>query len=314
MVGGLNKIARFDGRGDVNKFIKAIRKRQYLEEWSDDRTKRIIYYQCNDAAETFLESVEDSENLPLDDIIELLKKRFEVKLTLSDIITELNSITQKSDVMEEYIQRFEESAHKLRDIRGLEDCEKEEIKKNAFINGLNSNIRTLLSINEFRSFEDCLKAAKRCGKSVTSSAAENSNIVATAVHSTADTASWKPQNPTPSCGICRKQGHTTDDCWYRQPSHVRQNRDDRRYDRRVKPYYRYQGRYANSHTGSIRCYRCNKIGHMRNNCSEQQPNLRQRSPPNFRPRNIPYRVNYQPNITGNGNGNSNNGGNNLPKN
>lgn len=163
-ISGLGKLPKFNGRGNIKQFIKNIDKRAKLEHWNEDYKSSIIKYLCVDIAEAYLDSYPDIDDQNYDEVCDILKARFEPKLTKPEAYSELMSIRQNRDNINDYAGRIESAATGLADIiTELSDPnERDALLISIFRAGLDSGIQKTLIANEYNDFNNIVKAAKRC--------------------------------------------------------------------------------------------------------------------------------------------------------
>ena len=159
----LGKLPKFDGRTSVKKFLKSIEKRSQLEKWEEPDKARIVQYLCVDLAEAFIDSNPELENASFTDLSDRLLARFGPKISKPEAYTELMSVQQRRQSIDEYAGQIESTAANLSDILvELQDVEKrDELLVSVFMSGLDANIKRSLIVNEYKAFSDIVRAAKR---------------------------------------------------------------------------------------------------------------------------------------------------------
>lgn len=164
---GLGKLPRFDGRTSIRQFLNQINKRAKLEQWDDERKAELIRYLCTDLAESFLDSNPELEECSLEVLCERLNARFQPKIKKPEAYTELFSIRQGRDSVAEYAGKIETVSATLSDaLNELKNPEtREELLVSVFMTGLEPNCKRILLANEYKTFSDCVRAAKRVEKS-----------------------------------------------------------------------------------------------------------------------------------------------------
>lgn len=159
-------IDNFDGSGSVRKFLTKIDKRGRLEKWSKRDKARIVICLCIGPAEAFLDSYPQLQNATYDVLCRELISRFDKQFSLTEAYTELMSIKQGEDTIENFVYRIETVASEIDHlIPELTDkSARDEYLIAAFMEGINTEIRCSLVLIEYREFETMVRAAKRLEK------------------------------------------------------------------------------------------------------------------------------------------------------
>lgn len=162
----LGKLPRFNGKTSIVQFLKTISKRSKLEKWKDDDQASIIRYLCTDNAEAFLDANPELSDCSLKDLTEGLLDRFKPKISKAEAFSELMSLKQNRDSIDDYAGRLESKAASMSDVlTELSDPdERDELLMSVFIAGLNPHLQRILTASEHSEFSDLVRAAKRCEK------------------------------------------------------------------------------------------------------------------------------------------------------
>lgn len=254
-ISGLGKLPKFDGKGNVKRFLKGIEKRGKLENWTDSNKLTIVQYLCIDLAEAYVDSIPDLDNLTYKEFTDALKSRFEPKLSKPEAYSELMAIEQGRDNVNDYAGRIESAAADLADIiiELRDPDERDALLISVFRSGLDTGIQKALAANDYDEFTDIVKAARRC-ESVLYKGRRNINQISSEAprrdqtnctddrnapttsqaQNYYDNNQGPPQNNRPDmrhiqCWNCGKRGHVSR--WCRSPPNNQQNRyDNNRYD------------------------------------------------------------------------------------
>lgn len=218
----LGKLPKFDGRSSVKKFIKSIEKRSLLESWTDEVKARIVRYLCTDLAEAFIDSNPELELANFDELCEHLNTRFGPKISRPEAYSELMSIRQNRQSVDDYAGQIESTAASLSDvIADLQDVDaRDELLISVFMSGLDPVLKRSLVVNTYETFSDLVRAAKRFEKTFDTrrniSAVNNqTDDVRTSPHYNNDRySSYRPPTERNAviCWNCGGRGHIQRHC------------------------------------------------------------------------------------------------------
>ena len=162
----LGKLPKFDGRSSVKKFLKAVEKRSQLEKWSNEDKARIVIYLCTDLAEAYIDSHPEVEHATYAELCILLTHRFQPKISKPEAYSELMSIKQNRQSIDDFAGHIESTAANLSDvITELQDADaRDELLISVFMSGLDPPFKRSLIVTEYDEFSELVRAAKRFEK------------------------------------------------------------------------------------------------------------------------------------------------------
>lgn len=162
---GLGKLPKFDGKGNVRRFLKDVNKRGKIEKWSDEQKCDIVKYLCVENAEAFLNAHPETDDLDYDELCERLENRFARKISKTEAYSSLLSVKQNRQTVEEYAGKIESlAAEYVESIKELADeSKRSELLGSIFISGLEPYLKRALVITaEDEDFDEIVRMAKKC--------------------------------------------------------------------------------------------------------------------------------------------------------
>ena len=159
----LGKIGKFDGKTPVTKFLNSFEKRAAIEKWSSDDKVNLLKLLFTGAAEVYVDSLPNLNELNYSQLKDALKTRFSRQISKAEAYAKLMGVRQNKSSIEDYIAEIESLALDFSDIvPDLCDIQKrDELLVSVFINGVDSHLKRIIAVSEFKSFSDISQAAKR---------------------------------------------------------------------------------------------------------------------------------------------------------
>lgn len=232
----LGKLSKFDGK-QVNTFLKNFEKRAIIEKWNETDKASLLTLVCSGNAEVFIDSLPNLKEMNYEQLKKALKDRFSQQISKAQAYAALMGVRQARKDIEEYIAEIESLAFEFSDvISDLRDSSlRDELLVSVFLNGVEVNIKKILSANEYSSFSDVCRAAKKCeatsseGRRTVNLVEEKSNSTQSPTDRTIP-AHFPMYNKPPSegCYECGEFGHIRRYCPYRTHQY--------------NPNYHYRGR------------------------------------------------------------------------
>lgn len=164
----LGRLKPFNGKTSLKSFLNQFNIRARLENWSEENKVNILRCLCIDSAQTYLNSHPDVDNLDFNELVSFLEKRFKVVISKHEAYSQFTNLKQGLLNVKDYANKIDEISESVIDV--LTEFENEESRDqfliSVFINGLNYEIKKLIGIHEFNSYNNCVQTALKAEKLV----------------------------------------------------------------------------------------------------------------------------------------------------
>ena len=209
----LGKLPKYDGRSDIQQFIKLVNKRSLVEGWTDEQKAIVIKYLCSDLAEAFLDANPELNALGYPQLCESLTARFALKISKPEAYAQLLGVKQNRRTVAEYAGAIESTAAALNSVIGelKVAATREELLTSVFMNGADQSLKKALVTSDFEKFGDIVRAASKLETTLN----ESKRTVAF-VQETGDNPVSNPSGIAHNTGVvcwrCNKLGHISRFC------------------------------------------------------------------------------------------------------
>ena len=162
----VGKLKFFNGKSNFKSFLNQFNTRAKLEGWREEVKVNILKCLCIDSAQTYLNSHPETEEFDFDELVEFLTKRYEIKVSKQEAYGRFSNIKQGHSNVRDYADKIDEISesvmHVLTEFEDIEN--RDQFLISIFVNGLNLEIKKLIGIQEFNSYNNCLQTALKAEK------------------------------------------------------------------------------------------------------------------------------------------------------
>jgi len=224
----VGKMRSFDGKTNFKSFINQFNVRAKLENWDEDSKLNILRCSCVGTAQTYLNTNPEIEELKFDELVVFLAKRFQTVISKQESYSRYTNVKQNNLDVRSYADKIDEISEEVMEfLTEFDNVEsRDQFLISIFINGLNLEIKKLIGIQEYPTYNACIQAAIKAEKLIPNKKPLN-NI----------------NNPE-------------------RISYPNRFRNAPNYNN----YPRYQNRNDYSHINSIDCFHCGEVGHKKIQC------------------------------------------------
>ncbi|KAL7642339.1 UNVERIFIED_CONTAM: hypothetical protein RMT77_006900 [Armadillidium vulgare] len=227
----VGRLKSFDGKSNFKSFINQFNVRARLESWDEDSKVNILRCLCVDTAQTYLNTNPEIEELKYDELVAFLAKRFQTVITKQESYSRYTSVRQNNLDVRSYADKIDEISEEVMEfLTEFDNVEsRDQFLISIFINGLNIEIKKLVGIQEYTSYNACIQAALKAEKLL--------------------------PNKRPINNV-NEQERNSYPCRFRNSSH---NSHNNRY---------HAGQYRNNYgyINYVDCFHCGEIGHRKISC------------------------------------------------
>lgn len=162
----VGRLKSFDGKSNFKSFINQFNVRARLESWDEDSKVNILRCLCVDTAQTYLNTNPEIEELKYDELVAFLAKRFQTVITKQESYSRYTSVRQNNLDVRSYADKIDEISEEVMEfLTEFDNVEsRDQFLISIFINGLNIEIKKLVGIQEYTSYNACIQAALKAEK------------------------------------------------------------------------------------------------------------------------------------------------------
>ena len=194
----LGKLKTFDGKTSFKTFINNFNLRANLENWDDDTKIKILKCLCTNNALIYLNTNPRVNELNFNELVTFLESRFTPVINKHEAYSKFTNCKQLNTSVTDYVNKIEEIIESVIDI--LSEFQDEDNKNqfliSSFINGLNYEIKKLIGVQKFDTYEECINAAHRAEKLIPHRPINVHNVNKREI----------------ICYFCNKSGHYKSEC------------------------------------------------------------------------------------------------------
>jgi hypothetical protein len=212
----LGKLDSYDGKGDIKRFLKQLKVRASLENWSEKHRVEILKYLCIGNAEAFVESQPDLEECSFEQLSKALIHRFKPVVSKQQAYSHLTSLKQNNLSVKDFVGHIDEvSASFTEVLTELSNVDsREAFKISIFTNGLNYEIRKVMGVAEYEDYEVAVQGALRAEKLVPS---KKLPVCGASQARAVEPQEERPEYDAPpkgvmTCFYCKLPGHIKRNC------------------------------------------------------------------------------------------------------
>lgn len=200
----LGRLKPFNGKVSLKNFLNQFNTRAKLENWNEESKVNILKCLCVDSAQTYLNSHPEINDLNFNELVSFLEKRFKNVISKQEAYSQFTIVRQGYLNIRDYANKIDEISENVIDIlTEFENTEsRDQFLISIFLSGLNYEIKKLIGIQEYSSYNNCVQAALKAEKIVPSRRMVNNvNEQKASIN-----------NPYVQCFNCRKMGHKRFNC------------------------------------------------------------------------------------------------------
>ena len=162
----VGKLKSYNGKTNFRSFLNQFNTRAKLENWDDVNKVNILKCLCIETAQIYINTHPEIDELNFDELVSFLRKRFQVNISKQEAYSSFTNLRQGQLNVRDYINKIDEiSENVLEILTEFETLEsKDQFLISIFINGLNIEIKKMIGIQEFASYNTCMQAALKAEK------------------------------------------------------------------------------------------------------------------------------------------------------